>query len=407
MAAKRKPSSPAPHPWAFRAVFRKNAFGWQSAPAITRVRQAVAEIRKVAKASPVVAAEGAVLFLERVAPALERVDSSSGSIGSAVDNAIDALVPLIAEATVDEATREAWLERLYEAHAADQVPYIELLAEHWGALCASPQVASRWADRLLEITTMSLGPDPALRGFFHGTSMCLSALYRAERYDELIAITTGERMLWTYQEWGARAWLAQGKKREALRFAESCRRPRSGDLAIDRFCEEVLLSSGLADEAYARYGLRTAFEGTYLARFRSVTKRYPHKDPRQVLADLAATTPGEQGKWFAAAKDAGLLDEAIALAKRSPCDPKTLARAARDLAVEQPAFALEAGLLSLEWMARGFGYELTSADVRMAYDAAMSVAERGGVADEVRAKVRGIVADAVPGALLGSVLGRV
>ena len=32
-----------------------------------------------------IAAEGAVLFLEKVAPALEHVDSSSGAIGSAVN----------------------------------------------------------------------------------------------------------------------------------------------------------------------------------------------------------------------------------------------------------------------------------------------------------------------------------
>ena len=43
--------------------------------------QAVAEIKKVAKKDPVLAAEGAVAFLERVSPALEHVDSSSGAIG--------------------------------------------------------------------------------------------------------------------------------------------------------------------------------------------------------------------------------------------------------------------------------------------------------------------------------------
>lgn len=32
-----------PHPWEFRARFRRHAFGWRSQPAITRVRQAVAD----------------------------------------------------------------------------------------------------------------------------------------------------------------------------------------------------------------------------------------------------------------------------------------------------------------------------------------------------------------------------
>jgi broad specificity phosphatase PhoE len=94
-------------PWEFKARFRRHAFGWKSQPAITRVRQAVAEISKVAKTRPLLAAEGAVTFLERVSPALEQVDSSSGAIGSAVSNAIADLVPLIAGAPADATTRAA------------------------------------------------------------------------------------------------------------------------------------------------------------------------------------------------------------------------------------------------------------------------------------------------------------
>jgi len=67
---------------------RRHAFGWRSQPAITRIKQAVAEIRMVAKDDLVLAAEGAVTFLERLSPALERIDSSSGAIGTAVNKAI-------------------------------------------------------------------------------------------------------------------------------------------------------------------------------------------------------------------------------------------------------------------------------------------------------------------------------
>jgi hypothetical protein len=89
-----------PHRWQFAARFRRNAFAWRSQPAIERVREAVVEIRKVARRDPVLAAEGAVLFLEK-APALEHVDSSSGSIGTAVNHAIEELVSIIAKAPVD------------------------------------------------------------------------------------------------------------------------------------------------------------------------------------------------------------------------------------------------------------------------------------------------------------------
>jgi hypothetical protein len=86
------------HRWQFAGRFRRNAFGWRSQPAIERVREAVLEINKVARRGPVLAAEGAVLFLEKVSPALEHVDSSSGAIGTAVNHAIGALVLVIARA---------------------------------------------------------------------------------------------------------------------------------------------------------------------------------------------------------------------------------------------------------------------------------------------------------------------
>ena len=104
------------------------------------------------------------------------------------------------------------------------------------------------------------------------------------------------------------------------------------------------------------------------------------------------TTPGDEGKWFAATKDAGLYDEAIALASRTPCDPKTLARAARDYTEKQPAFAVGAGLLPLYWLVQGYGYEITSVDVWDAYRATLAAAERHGSAAEVRERIRKMVA---------------
>ena len=171
-------------------------------------------------------------------------------------------------------------------------------------------------------------------------------MYRAERYDEVVDIVRGD-CIWPYKRWAVRALAAKGHKAEALRYAESCRGPWTSETDVDRLGEEILLSSGLVDEAYGRYGLRANRARTYLATFRAVVKKYPHKDVRQILADLVGTTAGDEAKWFAAAKEAGLFDEALDLARRSPCDPKTLARAARDFAEKQPVSALGAGLLSL------------------------------------------------------------
>ena len=69
-------------------------------PAITRLQDALSEIRQVARLEPIPAAEGAIALLERISPALEHVDSSSGAIGSAVNRTIGELVPVIAGAPV-------------------------------------------------------------------------------------------------------------------------------------------------------------------------------------------------------------------------------------------------------------------------------------------------------------------
>jgi hypothetical protein len=379
------------HGWEFKARFRRAAFGWRSGPAITRIKQAVAEIKKVGKTEPLLAAEGAVLFLERVSPALERVDSSSGTIGTAVNHAIAALVPIIAGAPADARTREAWLERLFEAHAADHIPYIERLGDHWGELCSSEQLACAWADRLVAVTRRVLSANAGTREHFHGTAACLSALYSARRFDELLQLLSGDA-IWPYKQWAVRALAASGKKAEALRYAEACRSPWASDAEIDAMCEELLLSSGLSDEAYCRYGVHANQRGTYLATFRALAKKYPHKAAGEILRDLVASTPGDEGKWFAAAKDAGLYAEALELARRSPCDPKTLTRAARDHADQHPTFALEAGLLALYWLVLGHGYEITSADIWEAYRSTLLAAERHGSSAAVKERIRALVA---------------
>lgn len=119
------------HSWRFKTRFRRHAFGWKSQPAIARLQEAVSEIRQVARIEPIIAAEGAVALLERISPALENVDSSSGAIGTAVNNTIAELVPILVAAPADATIRAAWLERLFEAHGADQIPYIERLADYW------------------------------------------------------------------------------------------------------------------------------------------------------------------------------------------------------------------------------------------------------------------------------------
>jgi hypothetical protein len=111
------------HKWAFTPHFRRQAFGWRSALPIQRLKEAVTEIKRAVHTDPLLAADGAVLLREKLSPALEQVDSSSGALGSAVNRATDVLVPIIAAPDVTESVREAWLERLFDA-LRDRMPYI-------------------------------------------------------------------------------------------------------------------------------------------------------------------------------------------------------------------------------------------------------------------------------------------
>lgn len=372
--------------------------------AVRRVKEAVSEVKRAARIDHVLAAEGAVLLLERLSPALEQVDSSSGRLGTAVNHAIDELVPIVSGAEVQPRTRNQWLERLWAAHEADRMPYIESLADFWGEVCGSKAVADEWADRLLSTTRRALSPDPSVHRFFHGTSACLSALYRAERYQEILELLEVDA-IWPYKRWAVHALVAVGKKSEAIRYAESCRGPAAFDGDVDAACEEILLSSGLADEAYRRYGLRANQRTTYLATFRTLSKKYPHIPAGDLLADLVASTPGRESKWFAAAKDAGLYVEALALADRGPCDPKTLTRAARDFADIRPDFALGSGMLALRWLVEGYGYEITSNDVRDAYTHVMTAATHLGTAVESRGQISQLVSHERQPGFVAHVLG--
>ena len=365
--------------WQFAPRFRRNAFGWKSDTPIQRIKEALVEIKAVAKKDPVLAAEGAALFLEKLAPAIEQVDSSSGGIGSAVNRAIETLVPIISKADVARAVREKWLDRLFEALQEDDMPYLEYLGDFWGVLCATPEIAAKWADYLSPtLTTMW---DHCARtgeyGYSKGTIPCLSALYAAGRHDELLSLVAKSEYRhksWHYRVWGAKALAAQGKRAEAIQYAEESKGLNAPLASIAQFCEGVLLASGFADEAYARYALEATYATTNVATFKAIAKKYPDKPKETILRDLVARQPGQEGKWFAAAKDAGLFDLAIELANRSPADPKTLIRAARDFADERPTFAVAAGMAGLHYLAAGYGYDITSVDVQDGYAAVMKAA---------------------------------
>ena len=93
---------------------------------------------------------------------------------------------------------------------------------------------------MITITRLALLSDKSTRGYFHGTSACLSALFTAGRYEELIELVNND-VLWPYKRWAVMAMTAQGRRAEAVAYAERCRSPWASDTDIDRLCEQILL----------------------------------------------------------------------------------------------------------------------------------------------------------------------
>ena len=228
------------HKWTFRPRFKAKAFGWRSSLPIKRIKETVSEIRQVARKDKCLGAEGAVILLERLSPAIAQVDSSSGAIGNAVYNAIETLVPIIVTAPASDKLRDQWLERLWVAIEQDEMPYLETLSDHWGDLCVTAARASMWADRFIDMVRLIWSPDMPPGGYFKGTPVCLSSLFAAGRHDELLdLLELAPYRLWHNRQWGVKALAAQGERAAAIQYAEETRGLNQSNIQISLACEDI------------------------------------------------------------------------------------------------------------------------------------------------------------------------
>ncbi|MCP5109519.1 MAG: hypothetical protein GY953_01650, partial [bacterium] len=340
----------------------------------------------MARADAVTAGDGVVSLMERIWPAFERIDTSSGALGSAVNWTQGELLPILIEAPADRKTRGQWLDRLWQAIQDDGVDYLWMVEDRWGELCGSREVASFWADELLELLRTAWS-DPRPGNYVRGTCLCLSSLVAAGRGQELLEVLALERFpFWHHRMFGVQALEAEGRINEALAYAEASRGLNQPDIAIDAVCERIMLQAGRTDEAYERYALTANVSSTGLATFRAIARKYPDHDPKQILLDLAASI-GDPGRWFAAAKDAGFLDLAREFARTGRTDPRTLSRASRDLLERDAPFCVEVGRLAILRILEGYGYDLTATDVIDAYNHLMAAAQRLEIAAQARSDV--------------------
>ena len=171
--------------WQFKTKFRANAYGWRGSNlAISRLKEAAAEIRSVAKSDPVAAGEGVVSLMERIWPAFQGIDTSSGALGGAVFRTITEVIPILTAAQADHATRIKWLERLFEAVQNDGVEYLAPLEDRWGEIAQYPDLIDEYADRMIEMVRRAWADHQTFQHVI-GTSICLSCLLEGGRYDEL------------------------------------------------------------------------------------------------------------------------------------------------------------------------------------------------------------------------------
>jgi hypothetical protein len=377
------------HKWTFKSHFRANAYGWKgTALASKRLKEAISEIKKVAKSDPITAADGAVSLMERIWPALQGIDGSSGALGNAVDRTLETVIPFVIEARANKKVRSKWLERLYEAVQEDGVDYLTPAEDSWGAICGDADLAGEWVDRLLPLLKESWSRED-LGGWVKGASLCLSCLVATGRYDELQQLLSLRSFrFWSFDKFWARALIDQQQIDAAIEFAKSCRKdqPSYDDEAIVAFCEQTLLDAGRADEAYERYAMQSGRASTNLATFRQIAKKYLNRDPRKILRDLIETQP-PKGKWFAAAKDAGCTDVALECAADGWAEPATLIRAARDFTENDADFAAKVALCAIRNLLAGGGYEPTTLDMIQAHQHLINAAVSSGRSEWAAAEV--------------------
>ena len=123
-------------------------------------------------------------LMERIWPAFQGIDTSSGALGAAVFRTINELIPILAVAPADHTTRSKWLERLFEAAQNDGVEYLAPLEDRWGEIAQYPDLIDEYADRMIGMVRRAWADHQTFQHVI-GTSICLSCLLEAGRYDEL------------------------------------------------------------------------------------------------------------------------------------------------------------------------------------------------------------------------------
>jgi hypothetical protein len=378
------------HTWEFTKFFRAGVYKWNgTALASKRIIAAVTEIKKAAEKEPVLAAEGAVKFLEKCWAALVHIDSSSGAIGNAVNNALYTIAEIFANVELPIHKRAKLIERIWECWQEEDYGYYDVLGELWSRICKETEIMTFWADTFLPVVR-DVFSSTIPGAYFKGTEPCLGCLFETGRYNEILALLKNkDRMLFHYRKYEVMVTAAQGDIDGALEMLDNfLQDPYTSSYAAARVGEELLMKLGRTEEAYKRYAFKTDFHATGLATFSAIRKKYPGISPQRILNDLIDADPGNERRYFAAARKVGMIELAIEIAEKFDVEPKTLTTAGKDYVQKDPELSLRFGLLALERYADGHGYEPEFADVMKCHDIVCAAAANAGRSGEVAEKVK-------------------
>jgi hypothetical protein len=254
--------------------------------------------------------------------------------------------------------------------------YYDSLSEQWVALCSESEIMTCWADTFLPtVNTIFSSNKPG--GYFKGTETCLACLFETGRYDEIIEIVQKKaNPLFNFKKYVIKVIVARGDLEKALSMLDEYLKDSNTLYQAAHLGEQLLIEAGRSEEAYKRYTLKLPFQTTGLATLSAIRKKYPAISPQRILSDLIDAEPGNERRYFAAARKIGMIELALEIAEKFNVEPKTLTTACKDYLEKDANLALRFGMMALQSYSSGYGYEPEYSDIQKCYDLVSMAAER-------------------------------
>lgn len=393
------------HAWTFARHFRAHAYGWKgSRLAAKRLREAVTEIRAVARKDAALGMEGAVLLVERFVAAVCNVDDSWGVLGTALNREFERLQPVLSAPSVEARWRRALLRRLLDAWHADEYGYLAILPEVFPRFVSTPEEArdliadfERRAEehdrRAEQIQAVEFGWSyPAT------VERVARDAYRQMAAELELRFLNPQRALelalaHDFYDGGvtlARALLTQGRRDDAWAVLQAGLSDPRGLSRLQATWFTLLVEAGELEAAYET-GVRRLADRVTLEQFRRICKGLPDVDRARLAHDALALTPEhEKGRWFATLNSLALFDVAAELARDHEVAPETALRAATRFRGTQPVLAFESYVAAARGIALWGEHQNDWYLAELVVRPALVFAESLGRRDDMLARLRSL-----------------